>query len=91
MNKMFVGNLAFAMSEDDLTSLFNAHGTVTEVLMPTDRMTGKPRGFAFVSLSTEAEVAAAVEALNGTDQQGRQIVVNVAQPKKAWSDKPRFH
>lgn len=90
MNKMFVGNLAFEMTQDDLASLFDGYGTVTEVMIPSDRMTGRPRGFAFVSMSAASEVTSAIEALNGTEQQGRQIVVNMAEPKKAWSGKPRF-
>jgi cold-inducible RNA-binding protein len=81
-NKLFVGNLSFETSENDLQDLFAAHGTVTEVSIPQDRATNKPRGFGFVTMGSDQEAAKAVEALNGRDMNGRALTVNEARPRE---------
>ncbi|HXR91824.1 MAG TPA: RNA-binding protein [Steroidobacteraceae bacterium] len=82
MAKIYVGNLPFSASEADVRSLFSQHGTVESVSLPTDRETGRPRGFGFVEMS-QADAARAIQSLNGHDMGGRQLRVNEAQ------DKPR--
>ena len=82
-NKLFVGNLSYNTTENDLQDLFAAHGTVTEVNLMQDRMTGKARGFAFVTMATKEAADAAVEALNGKDWKGRALTVNEARPREA--------
>lgn len=79
--KMYVGNLSFDASEQDLRDLFGTHGSVTEVFMPTDRESGRPRGFAFVTMDSVETMNAAIEALNGQEFQGRALVVNEAKPQ----------
>ena len=79
--KLYVGNLSFSTTEETLQAEFGAHGQVEEVAVITDRDTGRPRGFAFVSMSNENEGHAAIEALNGTELDGRTITVNEAKPK----------
>jgi cold-inducible RNA-binding protein len=86
MTKLFVGNLSFQTTEDDLTSLFSQHGAVETVSVITDRMTGQPRGFAFVEMANRNEAENAISSLNGTALLGRTINVNEARPK---SDSPR--
>ena len=82
MAKIYVGNLPFSASEADVRTLFSQHGTVESVSLPTDRETGRPRGFGFVEMS-QADAARAIQSLNGHDMGGRQLRVNEAQ------DKPR--
>jgi RNA recognition motif-containing protein len=79
--KLYVGNLSFSTTEETLQAEFGAHGQVDEVAVITDRDTGRPRGFAFVSMQNDAEARAAIEALNGTEIDGRTITVNEARPK----------
>jgi cold-inducible RNA-binding protein len=81
-NKLFVGNLSFNTTENDLQDTFAAHGTVVEANVMQDRATGRSRGFGFVTMSTEAEAQAAVEALNGKAVGGRPLTVNVARPRE---------
>jgi cold-inducible RNA-binding protein len=81
-NKLFVGNLSFNTTENDLQDAFAAHGTVVEANLMTDRMTGRARGFGFVTMSTEEEAKKAVEALNGSSLDGRNLTVNVARPRE---------
>jgi cold-inducible RNA-binding protein len=81
-NKLFVGNLSFNITENDLQDAFAAHGTVVEANLITDRMTGRARGFGFVTMSTEEEANKAVEALNGAALDGRNLTVNVARPRE---------
>lgn len=85
--KIYVGNLAYSTTQDAIEAEFGAHGNVEEVAVITDRETGRPRGFAFVTMSNNSEGAAAVEQLNGTELDGRTIVVNEARPKS--NDGPR--
>ena len=79
--KLYVGNLSFSTTEETLQAEFAAHGQVEEVAVITDRDTGRPRGFAFVSMVNDGEARAAIEALNGTEVDGRTITVNEARPK----------
>jgi RNA recognition motif-containing protein len=81
-NKLFVGNLSFDTTENDLQDAFAAHGTVTETNLMMDRTTNRPRGFAFVTMSTGEEAQKAISALNGTELDGRSITVNVARPRE---------
>jgi cold-inducible RNA-binding protein len=81
MPRIFVGNMSFQTSEDDLSALFQPYGKVTAVSIPTDRETGRARGFAFVDMEDPKEALDAMSALNGMDVNGRQIRVNEAQPK----------
>ena len=86
MTNVFVGNLSFQTTQDDLTSIFSQYGTVERVNLITDRMTGQPRGFAFVEMSNRAEAETAISVLNGSDLHGRTLNVNEARPK---TDGPR--
>lgn len=76
---IYVGNISWGMSDQDLENLFAEHGTVTSAKIITDRMTNRSRGFGFVEMSDGAE--AAIEALNGTEVDGRELVVNESRPK----------
>ncbi len=80
-SKLYVGNLSFQSTEEDLRELFEAHGTVESVAIITDRDTGRARGFGFVEMSTAEEAQAAIRALDGKSMDGRQIKVNEAQAK----------
>jgi RNA recognition motif-containing protein len=82
MAKIYVGNLPFTTTDEELRTLFSQHGTVESVSLPTDRETGRPRGFAFVEMS-QADAARAIQSLNGKDLGGRPLRVNEAE------DKPR--
>ena len=84
-NKLFVGNLSFNTTENDLQDMFAAHGTVTEANLMMDRATGRPRGFGFVTMSTPEEAQKAVEALNGHSVDGRALTVNLARPREEHS------
>jgi cold-inducible RNA-binding protein len=81
-SKLYVGNMSFNTSEDELRSTFGQFGTVTDVYVAMDKMTGRPRGFAFVTMGTPEEAKAAIEKLNGTDLGGRALTVNEARPKE---------
>jgi len=81
-NKLFVGNLSFNTTENDLQDAFAAYGTVTESNLMMDRTTGRPRGFAFVTMSTQEEAQGAIDALNGKEMDGRALTVNVAKPRE---------
>jgi cold-inducible RNA-binding protein len=81
--KLYVGNLSFSTTEEALQNEFSAHGQVDEVAVISDRETGRPRGFAFVTMSNDGEARAAIESLNGTELDGRTITVNEAKPKAA--------
>lgn len=81
-NKLFVGNLSFNTTENDLQDMFAAHGTVLEANLMMDRTTNRSRGFGFVTMSTEAEAQTAIGALNGKSMEGRSLTVNVARPRE---------
>ncbi len=78
---IYVGNLSFDAAQDDLHQVFTEYGSVKSVKLPTDRETGRVRGFAFVEMSSEAEEAAAIEALDGAEWMGRTLKVNKARPR----------
>lgn len=84
--KLFVGNLSFQTTENGLQDAFAAHGTVLEVNLMLDRATGRPRGFAFVTMATPEEAQNAVQTMNGAQLDGRPLTVNEARPKE---DRPR--
>lgn len=81
-NKLFVGNLSFQTTENDLHDAFAAFGTVTEANLMVDRMTNRPRGFGFVTMGSAEEAQAAIAGLNGRELAGRAITVNVARPRE---------
>jgi len=80
--KLYVGNLSFDTTENDLQDLFQQHGPVSEVNLITDRMSGPSRGFAFVTMATPEGAQAAVQALAGKELQGRALTVNEARPRE---------
>ena len=86
MTNIYVGNLSYDATEEDLREAFSQHGAVSEVNIITDRQTGRPRGFAFVEMPDGAEAATAIEQLNLAEIAGRAITVNEARPK---TDRPR--
>lgn len=83
---IYVGNLSYEVTPDDLTHTFKEYGTVKRVQLPTDRETGRVRGFAFVEMETEAEESAAIEALDGAEWMGRDLKVNKARPREERSN-----
>jgi cold-inducible RNA-binding protein len=83
--KLFVGNLDFKVTENDLQDAFAAHGTVIEANLVTDRTTGRPRGFGFVTMGSPEEAQKAIEALNGKELGGRALNVNLARPREERS------
>src|SRR5258705_12716790 len=80
--KLFVGNLSFNATENQLQDLFAAFGPVTEVDMIMDKFSGKPRGFAFITMETKEGADAAIQALHGKDVEGRALTVNEARPRE---------
>jgi RNA recognition motif-containing protein len=80
--RIYVGNLPFSGSSDDVQQLFEAYGSVTEVHLVTDRQTGQPRGFGFVEMEDDAAADKAIEELNDKDFQGRNLKVNEARPRE---------
>ncbi|MBE9209554.1 RNA-binding protein [Nostoc sp. LEGE 06077] len=79
---IYVGNLSYDVTEDNIKGVFAEYGTVKRVQVPTDRETGRLRGFAFVEMGTDAEEAAAIEALDGAEWMGRDLKVNKAKPRE---------
>ena len=79
---IYVGNLSYQATEDDLSSVFAEYGTVKRVVLPTDRETGRMRGFAFVEMAEDAQEDAAISELDGAEWMGRQLRVNKARPKE---------
>ncbi|HEY0454843.1 MAG TPA: RNA-binding protein [Verrucomicrobiae bacterium] len=80
--KLFVGNLSFNTTENDLQDAFAAHGNVVETNLMMDRTTGRPRGFGFVTMGSEAEAEKAIQAMNGATLDGRSLTVNAARPRE---------
>jgi cold-inducible RNA-binding protein len=85
--KLFVGNLSFNVTENDLQDLFSQYGAVTEINLMLDRVSGRPRGFAFISMDTPEAAQSAIEALNSHEWQGRALTVNEARPRE---ERPAF-
>lgn len=81
-SKLYVGNMSFKTTEAALRDAFGQFGSVTDVYIANDRETGRPRGFAFVTFSTDTEAKLAAEKMNGVDLDGRQLTVNEAKPKE---------
>ena len=79
---IYVGNLSYEVTQETLTQVFAEYGEVKRVQLPTDRETGRLRGFGFVEMSTEAQETAAIEALDGAEWMGRDLKVNKAKPKE---------
>ncbi len=79
---VYVGNLSYQVTEDDLSTVFAEYGTVKRVQLPTDRETGRVRGFGFVEMDSETEEQAAIEALDGAEWMGRDLKVNKARPRE---------
>ncbi|HEY9891485.1 MAG TPA: RNA-binding protein [Candidatus Sericytochromatia bacterium] len=79
---IYVGNLSYEATEDDLSSVFAEYGTVKRVVLPTDRETGRMRGFAFVEMAEDAQEDAAITELDGAEWMGRQLRVNKARPRE---------
>ena len=84
-NKLYVGGLPYQVTEDQLQEIFSAHGTVESAKVITDRMTGRSKGFGFVEMSSQSEAEEAIQKLNGTDLEGRNITVNEAKPRQPRS------
>ncbi|GAX43170.1 RNA-binding region RNP-1 [Tolypothrix sp. NIES-4075] len=82
---IYVGNLSYQVTEEDLKLAFAEYGTVNRVQLPTDRETGRPRGFGFVEMETDAQETAAIEALDGAEWMGRDLKVNKAKPREERS------
>lgn len=82
---IYVGNLSFEVTQEDLSSVFAEYGTVKRVQLPTDRESGRPRGFGFVEMETEAAETAAIDALDGAEWMGRALKVNKAKPREERS------
>ena len=80
--KLYVGGLPYSISDGQLADLFSPHGTVESARVITDRMTGRSRGFGFVEMSSAEEAQAGMDALNGTEVEGRTLVVNEAKPRE---------
>jgi len=80
--KLFVGNLAFSVTENDLQDAFAPHGTVIEANLMLDRATGRSRGFAFITMGSDEEAQKAINALNGKELSGRALTVNIARPRE---------
>ncbi|MGD1857076.1 MAG: RNA recognition motif domain-containing protein [Leptolyngbyaceae cyanobacterium] len=79
---IYVGNLSYDATKEDVTEVFTEYGTVKSTHLPTDRETGRPRGFAFVEMSSDDEETAAIEALDGAEWMGRALKVNKAKPRE---------
>jgi RNA recognition motif-containing protein len=82
---IYVGNLSYKVTQEDLTNVFAEYGAVKRVQLPTDRETGRPRGFGFVEMESEAEEDAAIQALDGAEWMGRVMKVNKAKPREEKS------
>ena len=80
--KMYVGNLPFSATEDDVRALFTDYGTVTDIHLPMDRDSGRPRGFAFVTMDSQTAMNEAIRGLNEKDFGGRNLTINEARPKE---------
>ena len=82
MSKIYIGNMPFTTTDTDLNAMFAKHGNVTSVNIITDKFSNRPRGFAFVEMDTDESAQKAIAALNGTQLEGRALVVNTAKPQE---------
>ena len=89
--KLYLGNLSFDVTENDLRDILSAHGPVNEVNLITDKETGRARGFAFATMNTEEGAQAAIQALNGKDWNGRALTVNEARPREEGAGRSRSY
>lgn len=87
--KLYLGNLSFDVTENELRDMLAEHGPVNEINVVMDRETGRPRGFAFATMNTEEGAKAAIEGLNGKDWKGRALTVNEARPREERSGSSR--
>jgi RNA recognition motif-containing protein len=87
---IYVGNLSYTATQEDLEAVFAEYGSVKQVYLPVDRDTGRKRGFGFVEMSTDAEEDAAIAELDGAEWMGRQLKVNKARPREAAGGGGRF-
>lgn len=85
MSKIYIGNMPFTTTDTDLNAMFAKHGNVTSVNIITDKFSNRPRGFAFVEMDTDDSAQKAIAALNGTQLEGRALVVNTAKPREERS------
>lgn len=85
---IYVGNLSYQVTQEDITAVFREYGNVKQVQVPTDRETGRPRGFCFVEMETEAEETVAIDALDGAEWMGRNLKVNKAKPREDRGSRP---
>ena len=81
--KLYVGNLSYSITKEDLNDAFSPHGIVTDVHVVTDKVSGRPRGFAFVTMDSKEGAEAAIQALNGSQWEGRALTVNEARPRES--------
>jgi RNA recognition motif-containing protein len=88
--KLYVGNLSYSTTEDELRTLFTQSGTVTDVAIIKDRDSGRSKGFAFVTMSSQAEAEQAIKALNGTSVGDRELKVNAARPREEGAGRGSF-
>src|SRR3990167_3240407 len=87
-NKLYVGGLPYSVTEGQLEEIFSKHGTVQSARGSSDKCTGRSRGFGFVEMGSDAEAQKAIEALNGTELEGRTLVVNEARPQERTQGGP---
>ena|SRR5215212_1858033 len=87
--KLYLGNLSFDVTENDLRDMLSPHGPVNEINVIMDKMTGRPRGFAFATMNTEEGANAAIQALNGKEWNGRALTVNEARPREEGAGSSR--
>jgi RNA recognition motif-containing protein len=87
-SNIYVGNLSYDTTDDSLGNAFSQHGTVLSARVITDRMTGRSRGFGFVEMEDNGEAQAAIQALNGTSLDGREVKVNEAKPRESRDSRP---
>lgn len=87
--KLFIGNLPWSINSDSLKELFSSFGEVSEAIVITDRMSGRSKGFGFVTFASDEQATAAVEAMHEKEVEGRKIIVNVAKPREENRDRNR--
>lgn len=86
-NKLYVGNLPFTATQEQLGEMFGEFGEITDLILIKDKFTGRSKGFGFVTFNSQESAAKAIEAMNGKDVEGRALVVNVARPMRPREDR----